>query len=184
MMKILCLVLLLGVFTIESEAWGPRIRVPRIRLPRIRVPRIPTPRIRLPRIRLPRIRLPRIRIRVPKPNIGKIWDKASNAFKSIYKTVCGDQKKRDCGYSLVTRVQGVCNGQSCLKQNFKFGKRSIDPKTFNEQLLMNDNVAKYELSRSKRQALFYIRLALKGGAIYNQCCRKACRDVDIVKYCI
>jgi hypothetical protein len=118
MMKILCLVLLVGVFAIESEAWGPRIR-----LPRIRVPRIPTPRIRLPRIR----------IRVPKPNIGKIWDKASNAFKSIYKTVCGDQKKRDCGYSLITRVQGVCNGQSCLKQNFKFGKRSIDPKTFNER---------------------------------------------------
>jgi hypothetical protein len=119
-MKILCLVLLVGVFAIESEAWGPRIR-----LPRIRVPRIPTPRIRLPRIR----------IRVPKPNIGKIWDKASNAFKSIYKTVCGDQKKRDCGYSLITRVQGVCNGQSCLKQNFKFGKRSIDPKskTFNER---------------------------------------------------
>ena len=98
-MKILCLILLVGIFAFDTEAWGPRIRWPRIR---------------------------RIRIRIPKPNIGKIYDKASNAFKSVYNKVCGDRKKSDCGYSLVTRVQNVCNGQSCLKRNFNFGKRSID----------------------------------------------------------
>ena len=51
-MKIVFLVILAGIFVVENEAWGPRIRLPRIRLPRIRLPRIRLPRVRLPRIHL------------------------------------------------------------------------------------------------------------------------------------
>ena len=134
-MKIVFLVILAGIFVVENEAWGPRIRLPRIRLPRIRLPRVRLPRIHLPRVRLPRIRLPRVRlprIRVPsiripvlKP-IYTIYDKASKEFANLYSTVCaGDQLKSNCGPDLVTRVQNICNGQSCLQRNFKFGKRSI-----------------------------------------------------------
>ena len=47
-MKIICLVSLVYIFAIGSEAW--------VRLPRVHVPRIRWPRLRLPRIRL---RLPR-----------------------------------------------------------------------------------------------------------------------------
>ena len=103
-MKIVFLVLLAGIFVVENEAWGPRIRIPRIRVPSIRIP-------------------------VPKP-IRKIYDKASSSFANAYRKVCGDQLKSNCGYDLVTRIQNICNGQSCLKRNFKFGKRSIDSYDF------------------------------------------------------
>ena len=127
MMKILCLVFLVGVLAIETEAWG-RFRVPRIRVPTPRI-RFPTPRIRVPRIRFPRIRLPSS-IRV-----------ITNGFKSAYKKACGDPYRSDCGYNLAVRVRNVCKGESCKKNmrslvvNKIFGKRSIDSEDFNASTL-------------------------------------------------
>ena len=170
MMKIVFLALLVGIFVVENEAWGPRIRLPRIRVPSVRRIRVPSIRIRVPSIRIP----------VAKP-IGKIFDKASELFANAYKKVCGDPLKSNCGLDLVKRVQNICNGQSCLKRNFKFGKRSIDLSDFNAEPLVNNDS---ELSKSKRDFLVYVKLAVKGGKIYNQCCLNACRDTDIVKNCV
>ena len=47
-MKIICLVFLVFIFAIGSEAWGVR-----------------TPRVSTPRIRTPRVRWPRVRVRLP-----------------------------------------------------------------------------------------------------------------------
>ena len=103
-MKIICLVSLVYMFAIGSEAWAPRIRLPRVRLPRVRLPRIHVPRIRWPRIRSPRIRLP--------ISIG-----------------CGKEKEHTCGGTLVTRIVRVCRNPLCLK----IGKRSIDSQVFSER---------------------------------------------------
>ena len=50
MMKIICLVSLVYMFAIGSEAW---VRLPRVHVPRIRWPRIPLPRFRRSRVRWP-----------------------------------------------------------------------------------------------------------------------------------
>ncbi len=55
-MKIICLVSLVYIFAIGSEAW---VRLPRVHVPRIRLPRLRLPRLRLPRLHLRRLRLPR-----------------------------------------------------------------------------------------------------------------------------
>ena len=132
MMKILCLVLLVGVLAIEIEAWGPRVRFPRVRLPRVRLPRVRLPRVRLPRVRLPRVRLPRVRfqrIRLP------IVDKARNAFFGAYKRLCGDKKRKTCGFNLVIRARTVCSRYSpCFRRNlWLLGKRSIESNHKNER---------------------------------------------------
>ena len=109
MMKIICLVSLVYMFAIGSEAWAPRISLPRVRLPSVRLPRIHVPRIRLPRIRWPRVRSPRIRLPI---SIG-----------------CGKEKENTCGGTLVTRIVRVCHNPLCLK----IGKRSIDSQVFSER---------------------------------------------------
>ena len=166
MMKIVFLVLLAGIFVVENEAWGPRIRLPKIRLPRIR---------------LPKIRVPSIRIPVLKP-ISIIYDKATSIlFAKAYGALCGDPLKSNCGNDLVTRVLSTCSAHSCLKRKFKFGKRSVDSSDFNAETLVNNDL---ELSKSKRSYLALTKLALKGGKIYNKCCLNACRDSDIVEECV
>ncbi len=100
MMKIICLVSLVYMFAIGSEAW--------VRLPRVHVPRIRLPRLRLPRLRFPRFRGSRVRLPV------------------IHPKRCGDQMKNNCGSQLVTRVVSVCANPSCRI----FGKRSIESQDF------------------------------------------------------
>jgi hypothetical protein len=113
---------------------APRLRVPRLRVPRLRVPRLRVPRLRLPRLRVPRLRLHRLRLRGVR--LRKIYNKAKDRFRSLYKKICGaNEKRKDCGVDLVSRKRKVCfTKYLCLVKYVKkiLGKRSIDSQDFNK----------------------------------------------------
>lgn len=118
----------------------PRLRVPRIRVrrfirvrrirPRLRLPGIPRLRRLVSGVRLRRLGLPSVRrIRSCLQPALRVYNKLQKTFYGAYKKVCGDRKRRSCGYNLYKRARAVCSGRSCFKRNFSrygFGKRSID----------------------------------------------------------
>jgi hypothetical protein len=98
------------------------------------VPRLRVPRLRVPRLRVPRLRLPRLRLR--EVRLWKIYNKAKDRFRNLYKNICvGNEKRKDCGADLLSRKRKVCfTKYLCLVKYVKkiLGKRSIDSQDFNK----------------------------------------------------